>query len=936
MEDRQSDVPSTSNLLLRCENTSVSSSMPTSFSSASQLFLEPGVSGLPSSENVIQAKCPSCNKEYPSYSFVELPCRHRFCNRCATACDRNQLCSLCMKDFSIYSLSNRLPVFQLFPETSSSVSSLSVDMSSSIWKPLTPRSIPRTEFRPPTLFCGSPSSVVPSSKQQQLSTSTSDNGSYGGRQMLSAVSKITSSNTVYSIFTMASKEDLNWNPVSETDISSNFDFALPKCTVCDERNSFGTVRCIQCGDTLCNECVVAHNRVRMTRDHNLVSLESLYPGMGVPIQSPLKNDNVRREEPGNEICESHDLMVICTCVSCGGANLCKLCIYSHAKHQIVPFGDLRSSFNSLLSSTKHDQKDVEDALVTVRRMADRVEASVQAVGRELRSVAHLLISAIEDRKRILMQKVDTIRQSKLGTLQVQSERISTRLASINEALQNAQSLSLSDDVNDSQIRSAFEALLSVLREPRLILVPSETDQIRFIQPDAAFVNKVRNMGNVDSGPCARTSHIIGEGYKRAIRDRTSTIIVQLRDACGDICASTSDVNISAVCLNPNDQEVQTHIVDREPGVYAISYYPIDEGDHLLDVRLRGVSISGCPAVVRVRKGRNYAAIARNGPLFSFGGEGSEDGKLCRPWGICCDLKGRIIVADRSNNRIQANIISFIFDKDGAFLMKFGSPGSRPGQFDRPAGIAVNSLNEIVVADKDNHRIQVFNESGTFLLKFGERGRSPGTFNYPWGVAVNAYNEIAVSDTRNRRVQIFSAQGQYLRKFGFDSAVCYKNLDSPRGVCYMHDGQLLISDFNNHRLVLTSPRSSNEFKCYGSEGQAEGFFCRPQGIAMDNEGHILVCDSRNNRVQVLNADDFRCIASFGGSASPKSSSPQQTGITSKGSAPVDNYFGVNMTNKLPSSSADTAIPMLDRPTDVCVSPDGLIYVVEFGSNYIRVY
>lgn len=91
----------------------------------------------------------------------------------------------------------------------------------------------------------------------------------------------------------------------------------------------------------------------------------------------MKNDNVRREEPGNEICESHDLMVICTCVSCGGANLCKLCIYSHAKHQIVPFGDLRSSFNSLLSSTKHDQKDVEDALVTVRRMADRVEASVQ-------------------------------------------------------------------------------------------------------------------------------------------------------------------------------------------------------------------------------------------------------------------------------------------------------------------------------------------------------------------------------------------------------------------------------------------------------------------------------------------------------------------------------------------------------------------------------
>lgn len=64
-------------------------------------------------------------------------------------------------------------------------------------------------------------------------------------------------------------------------------------------------------------------------------------------------------------------------------------------------------------------------------------------------------------------------------------------------------------------------------------------------------------------------------------------------------------------------------------------------------------------MVHIRKGRNYAAIARNGPILSFGGEGSEDGKLCRPWGICCDLKGRIIVADRSNNRIQVFVTKFL-------------------------------------------------------------------------------------------------------------------------------------------------------------------------------------------------------------------------------------------------------------------------------------
>lgn len=68
---------------------------------------------------------------------------------------------------------------------------------------------------------------------------------------------------------------------------------------------------------------------------------------------------------------------------------------------------------------------------------------------------------------------------------------------------------------------------------------------------------------------------------------------------------------------------------------------------------------------------------------------------------------------------------------------------------------------------------------------------------------------------------------------------------------------LYSDFNNHRLAVVSSRDSCEMKCYGGEGNGEGFFCRPQGVTVDNEGYILVCDSRNNRVQVR----FRKIRHF---------------------------------------------------------------------------
>ena len=82
--------------------------------------------------------------------------------------------------------------------------------------------------------------------------------------------------------------------------------------------------------------------------------------------------------------------------------------------------------------------------------------------------------------------------------------------------------------------------------------------------------------------------------------------------------------------------------------------------------------------------------------------------------------------------------------------KFGTEGSRPGQFNRPASVCLDSLGRLIVTDKDNHRMQVFTMDGEFLLKFGEKGSANGQFMYPWDVACNSKNQILVSDTRNHR------------------------------------------------------------------------------------------------------------------------------------------------------------------------------------------
>ena len=56
-----------------------------------------------------------------------------------------------------------------------------------------------------------------------------------------------------------------------------------------------------------------------------------------------------------------------------------------------------------------------------------------------------------------------------------------------------------------------------------------------------------------------------------------------------------------------------------------------------------------------------------------------------------------------------------FDKDGKFLLKWGSEGTGPGQFNTPHGVAVGSRDHhVFVSDRSNRRIQVFDENGKFL------------------------------------------------------------------------------------------------------------------------------------------------------------------------------------------------------------------------------
>jgi DNA-binding beta-propeller fold protein YncE len=49
----------------------------------------------------------------------------------------------------------------------------------------------------------------------------------------------------------------------------------------------------------------------------------------------------------------------------------------------------------------------------------------------------------------------------------------------------------------------------------------------------------------------------------------------------------------------------------------------------------------------------------------------------------------------------------VFDSNGTFITKWGSPGTENGQFARPEGINVDPSGNVYVADTNNNRVQKF-------------------------------------------------------------------------------------------------------------------------------------------------------------------------------------------------------------------------------------
>jgi hypothetical protein len=237
-----------------------------------------------------------------------------------------------------------------------------------------------------------------------------------------------------------------------------------------------------------------------------------------------------------------------------------------------------------------------------------------------------------------------------------------------------------------------------------------------------------------------------------------------------------------------------------------------------------------------------------------------DGQFDRHYGIAVDKNDLFFDADTDNHRIQ------IFDKNGNFLKKFGTycnmntgdacidpDGDGPleigdGQMYYPYSLRVDNYGNVVVADRDNHRIQIFDKNGNFLKKFGTLGDSDGEFSAPYDVAINSKDEIIVADAFNRRIQVFDSEGKFLYKFG-EAGKNNSQFNVPFSVAVDKEDFLYVSDIYNHRIQVFDSQGNYMTK-FGFLGSGDGYLNSPRQVNTDNNGNVYVVDRQNHRIQVF--------------------------------------------------------------------------------------
>jgi DNA-binding beta-propeller fold protein YncE/alpha-tubulin suppressor-like RCC1 family protein len=256
-------------------------------------------------------------------------------------------------------------------------------------------------------------------------------------------------------------------------------------------------------------------------------------------------------------------------------------------------------------------------------------------------------------------------------------------------------------------------------------------------------------------------------------------------------------------------------------------------------------------------------------VAKLGSGGAGDGQLDQPYGVAVDPDGNFWVADDANRRVQK------LNPEGEFLLMVGKEVNKtrseekgsfkaarnlctaasgdkcgPGTGSEVPGIAIGPEGDVWVSESTSSHIAHYTIEGEeYLGQVGTPGKGEGQISSPRGIAFDQEGNLLVADQGNSRIVKFNSEGKFLAEFGANGEA-NGELKDASGVTVDAKGNIWVADTGNNRVQKFDSEGKFLAK-YGSEGTGNGKFQAPFAIAAGAHGTIWVADGSNHRIQALN-------------------------------------------------------------------------------------
>lgn len=499
------------------------------------------------------------------------------------------------------------------------------------------------------------------------------------------------------------------------------------CDTCDTGKSARKM-CVECSDWMCSHCCNMHQKVKVTKDHTLVTQDDLQSG---------EYDEVVKNSFEPLMCNKHDepLRLFCAEPSCM-APICTVCktTLGHDGHAALELDEQAAAESSqirdLLPNTqrsivacqnkihnlKHEEKVTNYVRKKIHKQINaRLEEVIEGVVKQLNDYGEELHNQVEsmvkEHKKELRHELDSC-QKQLQQM-ITAKTFSDALLEFNRP---EELVAMSREVNDRlhDFQSFRDTVPPGWKQPRL----HPAQPVMPLQIKQMFGNLVFE----------------GEVIKTVLLRSFSAKLPDDAKDCA-LCDVSLDIDDNIIVVDRDNKKVK--VFDCNGNLQ------LSTGVWLLKSPNRVTALKQTGRIL-VKDDKSLRIINPQGTFEKY-----TFADLKQPVGMTQSESGEVVITDW----MESSVICY--DEGGNVTRKFRVACEAPGY------ICAAPNGNMIISDWKQHCVKIFNNEGELVHNYGRHGAGDAELDHPYGICCDKFGHIIVADTWNNRIHLVSEEGKYL-------------------------------------------------------------------------------------------------------------------------------------------------------------------------------